>query len=128
MKSTPTLFFATAALFAICGMVWGVQMSASHNYTLAPAHGHLNLLGFVGMAVSGAYYGLTPRAAGKRLAFVHYWLTATSVLVLIPGIVLALTERGEVLAQIGSLLAVASMVLFTFIILRNGVGDIVAKG
>ena len=113
-------FFATAAVLALCGMAWGVQMSASHDHVLSPAHGHLNLLGFVAMSVFGAYYALNPAAAATRLAAAHYWLALSAVVVLVPGIVLAITERGETLAQAGSLLAIASMALFAFIVLRTG--------
>jgi len=123
MKSIPTLFFGTAALFALCGMVWGVQMSASQDHSLSPAHGHLNLIGFVAMSVFGTYYTLTPEAAAARLATFHYGLVVVTVLVLTPGIVLAITGRSEALAQIGSLLAILSMALFGFMVLRHGVGN-----
>lgn len=123
MKSISTLFFGTAAFFAICGMVWGIQMSASHDHTLSPAHGHLNLIGFVAMSVFGTYYALTPRAATGALAMVHFVLTTATVLILTPGIVFAITEKGEVLAQIGSILGVLSMALFGFVVMRHGVGD-----
>ena len=122
MKSIPTLFFATAAFFALCGMIWGIQMSASHDHTLSPAHGHLNLIGFVAMAVFGTYYALTPSAARSRLSMVHYALVTATVIVLTPGIVMAITGQGEVLAQIGSILAVVSMALFGFMVLRHGAG------
>lgn len=122
MKSTQTWFFATGALFALAGMIWGIQMSASHDHTLAPAHGHLNLIGFVAMSVFGTYYALTPQAAATRLAKLHYVVVTATVLVLIPGIVLAITGRGETLAQIGSVLAVLSMLLFGFAVLRHGAG------
>jgi len=123
MTHSPKAFFATGAVFALAGMIWGIQMSATHDHTLSPAHGHLNLIGFVAMSVFGAYYALTPRAAASRLAGLHYLLTVATVLILVPGIVLAITERGDVLAQIGSLLAVASMALFTVIVLRHGAGQ-----
>lgn len=122
MKSTATTFFATGAFFALGGMIWGIQMSATQDHTLSPAHGHLNLIGFVAMSVFGTYYALTPRAAAARLALVHYALTVATVLVLTPGIVLAITEQGEVMAKLGSVLAVLSMALFTYVVLRNGVG------
>ena len=117
MMRLPVLFFATSALFGLVGMAWGIQMSASHDHALAPAHGHLNLLGFVGMAVFGAFHALVPQADGP-LARLHYALAALSVLVLTPGIALAIQERGEVLAQVGSLLALAAMALFAFLALR----------
>jgi hypothetical protein len=122
MTSTAKRFFATGAVFALVGMIWGIQMSATHDHSLSPAHGHLNLIGFVAMSVFGTYYALTPRAAAARLATVHYVLTVATVLVLTPGIALAITGNGEVLAQIGSVLAVLSMALFAFVVLRNGVG------
>lgn len=111
-------FFATAAILALIGMIWGIQMSASHSYVLAPAHGHLNLLGFVAMSVFGTFYALAPATAATRLARIHYWLSLATVVVLTPGIVMALSEQGETLAKLGSLLAVASMGLFAFIVLR----------
>ena len=108
-------FFATGALLAIAGMAWGIQMSATHDHTLSPAHGHLNLVGFVAMSVYGAFYGLFPAAAERRLARVHFWLALAAVLVLAPGIALAIAREQAALAQIGSLLTIASMALFAWI-------------
>jgi len=121
MKHAATRFFITGAIFALLGMVWGIQMSATHDHTLSPAHGHLNLIGFVAMAVFGTFYALSPTAAASRLAGIHYLLTTASVLVLIPGIALAISGSGETLAKIGSVLALASMALFTFVVYRHGV-------
>ena len=122
MRNTPKLFFAAAALFALGGMIWGIQMSATHDHTLSPAHGHLNLIGFVMMAVFGGYYAITPRAGASRTARVHFLLNTATVLVLTPGIALAIGGQTEVLAQIGSVLAVLSMAMFGFAVLRYGVG------
>ena len=124
MRSIPTWFFATGAVFALAGMVGGIQMSASHDHTLSPAHGHLNLIGFVMSAVFGTYYALTPRAAASGLAKLHFGLLALSVVVLVPGIVFAIRDNWPVLAQIGSLLSIATMALFLFVVLRYRVGPI----
>jgi cbb3-type cytochrome oxidase subunit 1 len=118
MTSKATRFFLVAAVFALVGMLWGIQMSATHDHTLSPAHGHLNLLGFVAMSVFGAYYALSPQAARSPLASVHFGLAILSVLVLVPGIVMAITGQGEVLAKLGSVLAVLSMGLFAFVVFR----------
>jgi hypothetical protein len=123
MKNTPKMFFATATLFALCGMVWGIQMSATHDHSLSPAHGHLNLIGFVMMSVFGTYYVLTPDAGRSPIAGIHFTLHLVTVLVLTPGIVLAMTGRTEVLAQTGSVLAVLSMSMFGFVVLKYGVGN-----
>ena len=118
MSAKPTLFFLTAALFGLIGMLWGIQMSASQDHSLSPAHGHLNLLGFVMMSVFGTYYALVPAAAASRLSWVHYGASVVSVAVLVPGIVLAITEQGDTLAKLGSVLAVLTMALFVVVILR----------
>ena len=122
MNRIATLFFATGAIFALIGMAWGIQMSATQDHTLAPAHAHLNLIGFVAMSIYGAYYAFTPAAAAGRLAAVHYGLTTIAVIVMVPGIVMAIRETGETAAKLGSVLAIASMALFVFTVLRNGVG------
>jgi bacteriorhodopsin len=123
MSAKPTLFFLTAALFGLIGMLWGIQMSASQDHSLSPAHGHLNLLGFVMMSVFGTYYALVPAAAASRLAWVHFGASVVSVAVLVPGIVLAITEQGDTLAKLGSVLAVLTMALFVVVILRYRKAD-----
>lgn len=122
MTRVPTLFFCTAALFALIGMGWGIQMSATHDHSLSPAHGHLNLIGFVAMSVFGGYYALNPLAATSKLALAHYALTLLAVVVLIPGIAMALTDSGETLAKLGSVLALLSMAVFFFVTLRYARG------
>jgi cbb3-type cytochrome oxidase subunit 1 len=113
-------FFATAAILALCGMAWGMVMSATHDHTLGPAHGHLNLVGFVAMAVFGSYYALAPAAAESGLARLHYWLALGAVVVFAPGIALAIEGVTEALALLGTLLVIASMALFLFIVLTRG--------
>ncbi len=123
MTKRPAWFFSSAAIFALCGMIWGIQMSASHDHTLSPAHGHLNLIGFVAMSIFGTYYALTPKAAESRMAVFHFGLTVATVVVLTPGIAMAISDLGETLAQVGSILAVLSMAVFVFVIFRYGVGN-----
>ncbi|SFR58381.1 hypothetical protein SAMN04488005_3022 [Yoonia tamlensis] len=123
MHDIPKSFFATGAIFALIGMVWGIQMSATHDHTLSPAHGHLNLIGFVAMSIFGTYYALTPQAAAAAMSRVHFWLTSLTVVILAPGIALAIKGQTEMLAQLGSVLGVVSMGLFAWTVLRHGVGS-----
>lgn len=123
MSRIPTLFFLTGACFALLGMAFGIFMAVTQDHSLSPAHGHLNLIGFVAMSVYGAYYALTPRAAASTLASVHFGLAVVSVLVIVPGIAMALSGAGEAVAKAGSLLAITSMGLFAFVVARHGVGS-----
>lgn len=123
MTNIAKWFFLAGALFVLTGMVWGIQMSASQDHTLAPAHAHLNLIGFVVMSIYGTYYALTPHAATSRLAAVHLALTIAAVVIMVPGIVMAISGTGETAAKIGSVLALLSMALFAYTVARKGVGE-----
>ena len=95
MNNAAKIFLLTGVVALIVGMLWGIQMSASGDHTLSPAHGHLNLIGFVTMAVFGGYYALTPQAATGRLAKAHFGVTLAAVLLIVPGIVIAVIGYAE---------------------------------
>lgn len=119
MQTLPRLFFATSVIFVLIGMAWGIHMSMTTDHSMGPAHAHLNLIGFVSMAIFGTYYALVPKAATGVLALAHYGLAVLTVVTMVPGIYLAVTGQGETLAKIGSLLAAVTMLVFLVTILRN---------
>ena len=119
MPRLASTFFLTAALCALIGMGWGIQMSATHDHSLSPAHGHLNLIGFVAMSVYGAFFALSPLAADSGLARIHYGLALAAVVIIAPGIAVAISTENPILAQIGSVLTILSMVTFIVVILRS---------
>lgn len=120
MKSLPFAFVATAILAGLIGMVWGIMMAASGDHTLAPGHAHLNLLGWVTLAIYGFYYHTVPAAIG-RLGWVHYVLSLASVVTVGPGIAIAIATGSEGLAILGSFLALGALLLFAIVVLRNRV-------
>ena len=122
MRNLPTLFFATGAVFVLIGMMWGIEMSITEDHTFAPAHAHLNLIGFVVMSLYGTFYALSPTAGKSRLAVIHYGLTTLAVIVMVPGIVMAISGQSLILAKVGSILALLSMSLYLFMVLRHGIG------
>lgn len=121
MKNIGTLFVVTAALFATFGMLWGIQMSVTQDFSLSPAHAHLNLIGWATMGIFGLYYSITPQA-NSRLAVLHYILHTVAVLIFAPGIAMAISRQVETFAKLGSLCVVASMILFVIVVLRSGFG------
>ena len=122
MKSLPYWFVGIGTIFVLAGMAWGIQMSITQDFTLAPAHAHNNLIGFVVMTVYGFYYRLVPAAADKRLAVLHFWISLVAVLAFVPGIALAISGKGEILAQLGSVLVVLSMLIFAWTVWSNRAG------
>ncbi|RYZ95964.1 MAG: cytochrome-c oxidase [Moraxellaceae bacterium] len=67
-------FLRLAVLYLIAGVSLGIFMAASHDHTMHPVHAHLNLLGWVTMALFAFFYRAWPEAAASRLAKVHFWL------------------------------------------------------
>lgn len=63
-----------AGLYLVTGMSMGVYMGATKNFALAPVHAHVNLLGWVTLAVAAAVFRLWPQAQGTRLAQTFFWL------------------------------------------------------
>ena len=119
MRGIPFYFIATAAILGLGGMIWGIIMSASQDHSLSPAHAHLNLIGWVTMALFGFYYHLVPAAASNVLAKIHYALATLGVILIVPGIVMALQRTGEGLAKAGSAVTVLSMLVFVVTVFRH---------
>ncbi len=119
MKNVALWFFLTAALAVTLGMIWGIVMSATHDHTLAGAHAHLNLVGWVTMGIFGLFYHTVPSAAEGRLAKIHFIVAFSGLVTMIPGIVIALLYENPALAIVGSFLTLASMLIFVVTIIRT---------
>ena len=118
MRGLPFAFLLLGVISVLIGMAWGIQMSASGDHSLSPAHAHLNLLGYVSFFLFALYYHAVPAAVG-RLAQVHFAVALAGVVVLVPGIVMAITGTGEALAKSGSLLTLVSMLIFLAVVIRS---------
>ncbi|HEY7901427.1 MAG TPA: hypothetical protein VIC25_09600 [Caulobacteraceae bacterium] len=107
-------FFATGALCALVGMVWGIQMASTENFTEAPAHAHLNLLGWASLAIMGGFYALAGDRAPRRLGWINYALSAAGVIVTIPSLALLLATGGKsnLGVVIGPFLVLGGMIAF----------------
>ena len=123
MRGLAFAFFATAAVCVTSGMALGIFMAASGDHSFSGTHAHLNLVGWVTLGLFGVYYHLTPQAARTALARVHFAVAALGVVILVPGIAIVTHGGTEVWSIVGSLLTLASMLIFLFTVLRHGLGD-----
>lgn len=108
-----------AGLAAIAGMTLGMVMGMSQDFTLAPAHAHLNLLGWVTLALYGLYHRSSGRVGG--------WLCWSQVIAGVVGVYMMAgglglyldsgDDRYFPLVVTGSLVALLGMVLFVAIVL-----------
>lgn len=67
-------FLRLAVIYIVIGVTLGNVMGATMNFALAPVHAHINLLGWVSMALFGLFYRSVPAAAETGLAKFHFWL------------------------------------------------------
>lgn len=112
MRRLPLAFFTAATLCVLAGMVWGAFMGAKEDFTLAPAHAHLNLVGWASLALMGTFYALSGR--GGRLGWVNFVLSTAAVVVMIPALALYLggDKPAHTAVAIGSGLAILGMASF----------------
>ena len=108
-------FFAMAPIYVLVGMGLGIVMGATADFSLAPAHAHLNLLGWVTMALYGTFYALA-KDASRKLAWTTFWLNNVGVTILFPSLVMVLRggEQSPFVAPmiLGELLVFAAMACF----------------
>lgn len=119
MKGISLSFLLVGLVSVTIGMMWGIYMAISKDHSTSPAHAHLNLIGFVVMAIAAFYYHNVPAAAGKMLAKIHLGVAVLGEVLIVPGIVIAEKGGGEQLAALGSILTLAAMLIFLATALMN---------
>ena len=80
-----------AAVYLVVGVTMGIVMGILHQFSLAPVHAHINLLGFATLAIIGVIYKLYPEAGNTRLARIHFWIHTTALPVFMVGLGFSLT-------------------------------------
>lgn len=123
------LSFRAAVVMGVAGMIWGIVMGISHDHSTFPAHAHLNLLGWVSLFLFGVYYRLHPAIDRDRLASlqVQVWIGATIILAIGVALLQSGTAIGETIAAVGSLIVLAAMLLFGFLVFRRGQVEIAPR-
>lgn len=105
------LFLVIGSLYLLVGIILGMYMGSIEDFTLAPVHAHINLLGFTLMTVFGITYRVIPALAGNVLARAHFWLHQLGGLVLLIG--LFLLKNGNMAPGVTAItMPVSSIVVF----------------
>lgn len=115
MNQTPRsrTWFRLAALYFAIGVMLGVTMGASGDHSLFAVHAHINLLGWVSMALFGVIGALHPSMTEGRAAAVQFWTYNLGVPVMLG----ALTLRLKGFASIEPLIGVASILIGVSVLL-----------
>lgn len=122
--------FRISVSVGLIGMALGIVMGIRQDFVLAPAHAHLNLLGFVTLFLSALYYRAFPQAAASRLARYQAVVSVLGAILFPVGIACVLLgdhDRFEPVVVAGALTVFAGMLLFAMIVYRTaGSGELTA--
>jgi cbb3-type cytochrome oxidase subunit 1 len=108
-------------VYALLAMALGIAMGISEDHSQMPAHAHLNLVGWVSMAIYALVYRQWPAAAQSKLALIHFWTANAGAILLNLGIY-GLMSGNAALAPVavaGSLVTIAGMLIFAFIVYKK---------
>lgn len=107
-------FMKIAVLYFLVGVVLGNVMGASMDFALRPVHAHINLLGWVSLALAGVVYTLYPAAGRNRLALFHFWIANISLPVMMVSLAFFATGSG---GAVGPVLGISSAVMALAVLL-----------
>jgi hypothetical protein len=112
--------FIAAALSALTGMCLGIWMGMNEDFTLAPVHAHINLLGWVTLALYGLYHRGVERP-GSRLAWAQVGAAALGMPLMTGGLAAYLATGADSTPFIfaGALLVALGMALFLSVLVAD---------
>jgi cbb3-type cytochrome oxidase subunit 1 len=114
-------FIKIAAVYFVVGVCLGMYMSMTHNYTLTSVHVHINLLGWVSLAIIGSIYHLFPNLANTKLAKTHFWLHNIALPIMMVGLAFVVNQNEALVPFVagGGVVLVISIILFAINIFAN---------
>lgn len=109
-----------STFYFFVGVVMGMGMSMTESFDLSPVHVHLNLLGWVSMAIAGLVYHIFPRATGL-LGKIHFWMHNLGIPLMMGGLTAYIfgTAALAPLIPLGGVLVVLGTLIFFINVLRN---------
>lgn len=112
--STSMRFLLVAPIYGILGMLLGMVMGSNSDFTMAPVHAHMNLLGFVAIMLYGLTYKAYPGMAASKIANIHFYAVNLGVIFMIPSLAVLLQKDTSALPflLIGEIFTIGSLVLF----------------
>ena len=80
-----TRLIHTAVAFFLVGVSLGIYMGLNQDFRFTHVHAHLNLLGWVALALAGLLYSAYPQLERGWLAHGHYWLHTVGLAIFMSG-------------------------------------------
>ena len=115
MNKIGKAFFATALLYGLLGLGFGLYMAINQDHGQMPTHAHIQVIGWVSFAIFGLFYATYGAHVSPVLAKIHLILAQISMVGMAIG--LSLTYGGkpdyEPIAAASAVLYALSFIVFT---------------
>jgi len=120
MRGLARFQFRAATFYLMAGLVLGIVMAASGDFALKGVHGHIHLLGWVTLALTGAVYALAPEVAKGALARWHVILHNLGLPIMLVALTAYLSgvAAAEPAIAVGAVLSTLGLGAFTMAIWR----------
>lgn len=107
-----------AALYFAVGVALGMMMGASGDHSLFPLHAHINLLGWVSMALFGLVGFVCPSVGAGRVAAAQFWMHNIGLPVMLVALTLKLkgSQAAEPVIGVASIVVGLSVLLFVWLV------------
>ena len=112
MARLDTKFLFLAALALTAGVGMGIYMGIAHDFSLAPVHAHMNLVGWASLALFGLTYRAYPELQERWPAKLHFTLGAPAAILFPIGIYLAIHHQQPLLGIAAALVWAVGVLLF----------------
>lgn len=115
-------FIKVSVIYFLIGISLGFYMGIAGLFQFTSAHAHINLLGWVSLAITGVIYHVFPLAGENKLAKIHFWLMMIGVPVLSFSMILfglGQFQIGGPLSGVGGILIFIGVVLFIINVMKN---------
>jgi len=100
-RPTPAALLRWAVLYFVAGVALGIYMSITNDFVIRPVHVHVNMLGWVSLALAALIYKAYPAAAASALAKVHFWLSIVASPILLTALYLYLRGNTAIEPALG---------------------------
>ena len=111
-----------SVIYFMIGISFGLYMSLTHVFNLTSVHVHINLLGWMSLALIGIIYHLYPDLEKSGLAKAHFWLHNIGLPVMMIAIALAILGVSPIffpIATAGGAATLIGIFCFGFNVLMN---------
>lgn len=113
-------FILIAIIYACLGMSLGFFMGLSNDSSYMHLHAHINVIGWITMALFGLIYKNFPKMEESTIGKVHFYVANIGAAAMLTGIYAFIRSGFEPLVAFGATFTCLSIFIFLFNFVKNG--------